>query len=162
MTPGQIVSNIEKLKGVERVGDDTFNGRPADKYRYAGAATTSTSAGQVNAEGFVYVDKETGLPLRAELNTEASGSVQGVKGIRIVAEMRDISTTVDDALFQVPPGLKQVPPEQIRAQVEALANTAAALVKALLGNMNAAAATTGGSPVLAPSPARSPSPSGSH
>jgi hypothetical protein len=162
MTPGQIVSNIEKLKGVERVGDDTFNGRPADKYRYTGAATTSTSAGQVSAEGFVYVDKETGLPLRAELNTEASGSVQGVKGVRIVAEMRDISTTVDDALFQVPPGLNQVPPEQIRAQVEALANTAAALVKALLGNMNAAAASTGGSPVLAPSPATSPSPSASH
>src|SRR6185436_20531704 len=35
MTPGQIVSYLERLKGVERVGDDTINGRPADKYRYA-------------------------------------------------------------------------------------------------------------------------------
>lgn len=162
MTPGQIVSYIEKLKGVERVGDETFNGRAADKYRYTGTANTSTSAGQVSAEAFVYVDKETGLPLRAELYTEASGNVQGVKGAKIVAEMRDISTTVEDSLFQVPPGLNQVPPEQIRAQVEALANTVAALIKALLGNMNAAAATSGGSPVLAPSPATSPSPSASH
>jgi hypothetical protein len=161
MTPGQIVSYIEKLKGVERVGDDTMNGRPADKYRYATTANTSTSAGQVNAEAFVYVDKETGLPLRAELYTEASGNVQGVKGAKVVAEMRDISTTIDDALFQVPAGLNKVPPEQVRAQVDAFTNTVAALVKALLSNMNSAA-TTGASPALAASPVVSPSPHASH
>ena len=33
---GKPVSYIEKLKGVERVGDDTLNGRTADKYRFAG------------------------------------------------------------------------------------------------------------------------------
>jgi hypothetical protein len=114
----------------------------------------------VNTEAFVYVDKETGLPLRAELYTEASGSVQGVKGAKIVAEMRDISTTVDDSLFQVPAGLSKVPPEQVRAQIDAFTNTAAALIKALLGNMNSAAATTGTSP--AASPATSPSPHASH
>ncbi len=162
MTAGQIVSYIEKLKGVERVGDDTLNGRTADKYRYATTTNTSTTAGQVNTEAFVYVDKETGLPLRAELYTEASGSVQGVKGAKIVAEMRDISTTVDDSLFQVPPGLNKVPPEQVRAQIDAFTNTAAALIKALLGNMNSAAATTGTSPKLTASPAISPSPQASH
>jgi hypothetical protein len=162
MTPGQIVSYIEKLKGVERVGDDTLNGRTADKYRYATTTNTSTSAGQVSTEAFVYVDKETGLPLRAELYTEASGSVQGVKGARIVAEMRDISTTVDDSLFQVPAGFNKVPPEQVRAQIDAFTNTVAALVKALLSNMNSAAATTGASPTLTASPAISPSPQASH
>jgi hypothetical protein len=162
MTPGQIVSYIERLKGVERVGDDTLNGRTADKYRYATSTNTSTSAGQVNTEAFVYVDKETGLPLRAELYTEASGSVQGVKGAKIVAEMRDISTTVDDSLFQVPAGFNKVPPEQVRAQIDAFTNTVAALIKALLNNMNSAAATTGASPMLTPSPAISPSPQASH
>jgi hypothetical protein len=162
MTPGQIVSYIEKLKGVERVGDETLNGRAADKYRYAATANTSTSAGQVNTEAFVYVDKETGLPLRAELYTEASGSVQGVKGAKIVAEMRDISTTVDDSLFQVPAGLKPVPPEQVRGQIDALTNTVAALIKALLSNMNSAASTAGSAPVLSASPATSPSPAASH
>lgn len=162
MTPGQIVSYIEKLKGVERVGDDTLNGRTADKYRYATTTNTSTSAGQVNTEAFVYVDKETGLPLRAELYTEASGSVQGVKGAKIVAEMRDISIIVDHSLFQVPPGLNKVPPEQVRAQIDAVTNTVAALIKALLSNMNSAAATTGTSPMLTASPAISPSPQASH
>jgi outer membrane lipoprotein-sorting protein len=146
MTPGQIVSYLEKLKGVERVGDDTMNGRPADKYRYANTTNTSTSAGEVKSEAFVYVDKETGLPLRAELYTEASGNVQGVKGARIIAEMRDITTNVDDSLFQVPPGLNKVPPEQVRAQIDALTNTAVALVKALMSNMNTAAPTTTASP----------------
>ena len=148
MTPGQIVSYVERLKGVEKVGDDTMNGRAADKYRYATTTNTSTSAGEVKSEAFVYVDKETGLPLRAELSSQSSGNVQGVKGVKIVAEMRDISTTVDDSLFQVPAGLNKVPPEQVRQQIDAFTNTVAALVKALISNMNAGAQT----PTASPSP----------
>ena len=151
MTPGQIVSSLQKLKGVERVGEETLNGRAAEKYRYANTTTTSTSAGEVKSEAFFYVDKVTGLPLRAQLNSEASGNVQGVKGARIVAEMRDISTDVDDALFQVPAGLNKVPPEQVRAQIDSFTNTVAALVQALLRNMNAGAST---STTPTPSPAQ--------
>lgn len=158
MTAGQIVSYLERLKGVERVGDDTMNGRPADKYRYANTTNTTTSAGQVNTEAFFYVDKETGLPLRADLASEATGNVQGVKGARIVAEMRDISTTVEDSLFEIPAGMNKVPPEQVRAQIDSFTNTVAALIKALINNMNTAAATTGVSPAagLAASPSPSP------
>lgn len=163
MTPGQITAHLEKLKGVERVGEETLNGRAADKYRYATTTNTSTSAGQVNTEAFVYVDKETGLPLRSELYTEATGNVQGVKGAKIVAEMRDITTTVDDSLFQVPTGLNKVPPEQVRAQIDAISNTVAAVIKALLSNMTS---QPGSSPMTAPSPATtlgaSPSPRASN
>lgn len=150
MTPGQIVSYLEKLKGVERVGDDTMNGRAADKYRYATTTNTSTSAGEVKSEAFFFVDKETGLPLRVQIDSEASGNVQGVKGVRIVAEMRDISTTVDDALFQVPAGFSKVPPEQVRQQIDAITNTLMALGKVLLSNVNS------GPPAASPaaSPAR--------
>ena len=146
MTPGQIVAYLEKLKGIERVGDDTMNGRPADKYRYAATTNTSTSAGEVKSEAFFFVDKETGLPLRAQLDSEATGNVQGVKGVRIVAEMRDISTTVDDSLFQVPADFSKVPPEQVRQQINAITNTLMALGKVLLSNMNST-----------PPPAASPS-----
>jgi len=158
MTPGQIVSYLERLKGVERVGEETMNGRAADKYRYATTTNTSTSAGEVKSEAFVYVDKETGLPLRAELYSEASGNVQGVKGAKIVAEMRDISTNVEESLFQVPAGLNKVPPEQVRSQIDAITNTIAAVIKALLTNMSTAASTSGASPTLTTSPAISPSP----
>jgi len=155
MTPGQLVSYLEKLKGVEKVGDESIDGRAAEKYRYATTTNTSTSAGQVNTEAFVYVDKETGLPLRSELYTEASGNVQGVKGAKIVAEMRNISTDVDPTLFQVPPGLNKVPPEQVRAQIDAFTSTVAAVIKALLSNM-APPASSSASPTLTASPAISP------
>src|SRR2546423_8343655 len=95
MTPGQIVNDLKDKKGVERVGDDQINGRAADKYRYAASKNTNTQAGEVSAEAFVYIDKETGLPLRTELNAESSGSVKGVNSARVVAEMRDIKTDVD-------------------------------------------------------------------
>jgi hypothetical protein len=151
MTPGQIVSYLQKLRGIERVGDDTINGRAADKYRYAATTNTSTSAGEVKSEAFFFVDKETGLPLRAQLDSEASGDVRGVKGARIAAEMRDISTTVDDALFQVPAEFSKVPPEQVRQQIDSITNTLMALGKVLLSNMNSTAP-----PVASPSasPAR--------
>jgi len=158
MTAGQIVSYLEKQKGVERVGDDTTNGRPADKYRYATTTNTSTSAGQVNTEAFFYVDKETGLPLRVDITSEATGDVKGVKGAKIVAEMRDISTNVDDSLFQVPAGLNKVPPEQVRAQIDAFTNTVAALVKALMSNMNVGASTTASPPMASLTASPTPSP----
>jgi hypothetical protein len=151
MTPGQIVSHLDRLKGIESAGEETINGRNALKYRYARTSATGTSAGDVSTQGFIYIDKETGLPLRAELFSEASGNVQGVKGAKIVAEMRDITTNVDPSLFEVPTGLNKVPEEQVRAQVNAVAGTVAAVLRTLLMNLNTAA-----SPPPAVSPTASP------
>jgi len=148
MTPGQLVSYLEKLKGVEAVGEEPVNGRTALKYRYALTAKTGTSAGELSTESFVYVDKETGLPLRTELFTEASGNVQGVKAAKIVAELRDISTDVSPTLFEVPAGLNKVPAEQVKAQIDAVTGTVAAVLRTLLANMNSGS--------TAPSPAASP------
>ena len=155
MTPGQLVAYLDRLKGIELVGDETLNGRNAVKYRYARTAQTSTTAGEVRTESFIYVDKDTGLPLRAELFSEASGNVQGVKGAKVVAEMRNISTTVEPTLFEVPAGLNKVPEAQVRAQVDAVANTIAAVLRTLLTNMNTTPPPSA-SPTL--SPAASPSP----
>lgn len=148
MTPGQIVSYLANLKGVERVGEETMNGRLADKYRYAITTNTSTSAGPVKSEAFFYVDKDTGLPLRAQLESEASNEVQGVKGARVVAEMRDINTNIDDALFQVPADFSKVPPEQVRQQIDSITRTVMALGKMLISNMNAPTPSPTPSPAL--------------
>lgn len=153
MTPGQLVARLENLKGVERVGEETVNGRPAEKYRYARTDNTKTQAGTVSTEAFIYVDKETGLPLRSELLSEATGQVQGAKEARIVAEMRDISTTVDNSMFEVPSDYNKVPPERIRQQINALTNAAAAIIR----NLMSSAATPGGSPAVTASPTASPS-----
>ncbi|HKG98239.1 MAG TPA: hypothetical protein VKA97_10510, partial [Pyrinomonadaceae bacterium] len=138
MTPGQLVAYLDRLKGIEFVGEEQQQGRTALKYRYARTAQTSTSAGEVKTESFVYVDKDTGLPLRAELFSEATGNVQGVKGATVVAEMRNIQTNVDPSLFEIPTGLNKVPEAQVRAQVDAVANTIAAVLRTLLSNMNSA------------------------
>lgn len=155
MTPGQLVSYIGKLKGLERVGDDQINGRPADKYRYSTTVKTGTQAGEVKNQAYVYVDKETGLPLRAELFAESSGTVNGINSAKIVAEMRNISIDVDPSLFAIPTGLNKIPPEQIRAQIDAVTSTATAIIKTLLSNMN----TSGpASPAPTSSPSASTSP----
>lgn len=154
MTPGQIVSHLEKLKGVERVGEEQLNGRTAIKYSYASTVNTKTQAGEVKNQGFVYVDKDTGLPLRSELVAQASGEVKGMKSAKIVAEMRDISTDVDPASFEVPAGLNKIPPAQIRGQIDAITSAATTLIKALLANLNTAPPPP---PETSPSPASSPS-----
>ena len=159
MTPGQLVAYLDKLQGIQFVGEEQQAGRTALKYRYARTAQTQTSAGEVHTESFVYVDKDTGLPLRAELFSEASGNVQGVKGAKVVAELRDINTNPDPKLFEIPPDMNKVPEAQVRAQVNAATNTVAAVLRALLQNMNTAPPPSS-SPTASPtvSPATSPSP----
>jgi len=153
MTPGQLVAYLDRLKGIEFVDEEQQAGRTALKYRYARTSETKTSAGEVKTESFVYVDKDTGLPLRAELFSEASGDVQGVKGAKVVAEMRDIQTNPDPSLFEIPTGYSKVPEAQVRAQVNAVENMVAAVLRTLLTNMSSAPPP---SPTV--SPATSPSP----
>jgi len=136
------------LKGVERAGEGPMNGRTAEKYRYSASANTNTQAGEVKAEAYIYVDKETGLPLRSELLAESSGNVKGVKAARVVAEMRDINTSVEASLFELPTGYAAVPPEKVRQQIDALTSAVAAILKAM---MNAGTAS--------PTPTSSTSPS---
>ena len=154
MTPGQLVAHLDRLQGIEFVGEEPQAGRTALKYRYARTSETKTSAGEVKTESFVYVDKDTGLPLRAELFSEASGNVQGIKGAKVVAEMRDIQTNVDPSLFEIPTGFNKVPEAQVRAQVDAVTNTVAAVLRTLLTNMNSAPPPPSptGSPAISPSP----------
>ena len=149
LTPGQLVEDLKNVKGIQRAGEEAFNGRTAEKYQYSKSANTATKAGEVKADAFVYVDKETGLPLRAELFAESSGDVKGVKAARVIAEMRDIKTDIDAPMFEVPAGYAQVPPEKVRQQIDALTNTVAAVLKAMIANL--------GSSQSSASPAASPS-----
>jgi hypothetical protein len=164
MSPGQIVSFLEKQKGYERVGEEQYNGRATDKYRFANTTQTNSQAGEVKSEAYVYVDKETGLPLHAELSSQAAGSMNGVKGARVLIEMKDLTTNVDPALFEIPQGYAKVSEQQVRQQLDALAGTVTAVLKALISNMNSGGgagsgntSSTGGSATA--TPAMSPSPS---
>jgi len=149
MTPGQIVDSLKNKNGVQKAGEEQINGRLAEKYSYATAKNTNTQAGEVAAQAFFYIDKETRLPLRAEIDAESSGSVKGVNSARIVAEMRDINTTIDTSMFDIPVGYAEVPPEKVRQQIDALTGAITAIVKAMIANMHAEPAATA-SPTVTP------------
>jgi hypothetical protein len=147
MTPGQIVAFVERQQGVERVGDETLNNRPVTKYKVAGRTQTQTTAGQVQGETYIYVDKETGLPLRVEGFGTSTGNVQGVSGGNLVAEMQDLKTDVDPSEFELPQGYSQITPEQVRQY----AQQAAAFMQTVMGFINQQQ-QQGAAPALTPTP----------
>ena len=138
MTPGQLIAFVTKQQGVTQVGEETFNGRPAIKYRAAGGTQTQTTAGQVKGETFIYVDKETGLPLRIEGFGQSTGNVQGVTGGNVVIETRDLKTDVNPTDFEIPQGYKQLTPEEVRGQVAQLGQ----LLQGVMAFINAQSAAT--------------------
>lgn len=137
LTPGQLVEDLKKINGIQRAGDDTVNGRAAEKYQYSNETKTNTKAGDVKTNAYVYVDKETGLPLRAELLAQTSGDVKGMNSARVVAEMRDINTNVDPSMFQPPAGFEKVAPEKVRQQIDALTGAVTAILKAMMAGATA-------------------------
>lgn len=149
LTPGQLVESLKNVKGIQRTGDETFNGRPAEKYQYSKTANTNTKAGEVQADAYIYVDKETGLPLHAEIIAESSGDVKGVKAARVVAEMQNIQTNIDPSIFEVPSGYSQVPPEKIRQQIDALTGAVTAILRAMVANVSSGQPSA--SPMMSPS-----------
>ena len=155
LTPAQMVDRMKSQPGVERVGDDTVNGRSVVKYRYAAAGHTTTQAGDVRAENFIYVDKDTGLPIKVETFGQSTGNVAGASRAKVVAELRDLTTTVDAASFDLPQGYAQITKEQIQQYIQ----LAAGAFKFLMSNVGQQGAAPSNPPTLnTPSGAASPSP----
>ncbi|HEV2800705.1 MAG TPA: hypothetical protein VGW12_09420 [Pyrinomonadaceae bacterium] len=161
LTPGQMVVVLQNQRGVERVGEEQRDGRTVVKYRHAATAKTASAAGDVATESFIYVDKETGLPLHADLTGQATGNVQGVSRASLVADMRDIQTTVDPALFELPTGLTKLSEQEIKQQVSQIAS----FLQLALGMMNArmggnAPASNTAAPTSSPASSPTSSPAG--
>ena len=148
MTPAQIVNQLKNASGCESVGEEAYGGRNATKYRCAAAARTGTQAGDVKTESFIYVDKETGLPLRSESLVTSSSNVAGASAVKIVTEMSNIQTSVAPTTFDEPTGMNKVDPAQVRSQVEAVVKAALAIAQSMM--------QTSSAPPPPPSPASSP------
>jgi hypothetical protein len=153
MTPAQMIEQAKSYKGIERVGEEQFNGRTAIKYRYGAVTDTKSQAGQVATESYFLVDKDTGLPLRSELvsETTSGGNVQGLKGLRVITETSEIQTTAPAELFAEPTDYRKATPEEVKGQVNAIFG----IVSTFLGQVlrtNAAQPQTqpGMSPATAP------------
>lgn len=152
MMPEQIVKQLNNLKGIERVGEEKIDGRDAIKYRYAATTDTKSQAGQVESEAFIFVDKETGLPIRSFSNVESQGNVQGVKGASLVTEINNIRTTAEPTLFAEPTDFAKVPPEQIRQQVDLFFSAATAIVTQMLKSAQTQQTAPAASPAASSTP----------
>ncbi len=128
LMPEQIIEQVKNVRGLQKVGEEKYNGRDAVRYRYAATANTQSNAGQVETESFLLVDKETGLPLRSETISQAQGNVQGYNGLRIITEISDIQTETSPDLFTVPTDLQKIDSEQVRSQVNTIFNSVALLL----------------------------------
>ena len=141
---------VEEIELVVRRGRRQYVGNC--KYRVAGRAQTQTTAGQVQGESFIYVDKETGLPLRIEGFGQTTGNVQGVSGGNLVAEMRDIKTEANLADFELPQGFSKVTPEEVK-QMTAQLTSAMQFIMNLLNQQQQGGANP---PTVVASPTASP------
>lgn len=156
MTPGQIVNQLKTSTNYQLVGDDQWQGRAVTKYRFASTTQTGTQAGEVKTEAYLYVDKETGLPLRSEtVSQSTSGNVQGITGLKLVQEINNIQMDVDPKLFEVPQGFAKVEPEQIRQQVNTVAQAALLIVQQVMKSAQTTA-NTNTAPASSPLPQTTP------
>lgn len=158
MTPAQIVNRVKGVSGCEQAGEEPFGGRSATKYRCTAAARTGTQAGDVKTESFIYVDKDTGLPLRSESIVTSSGNVAGANTVKIVTEMSNIQTTVAPDTFAEPQGMSKVDPAQVRSQVESVVKAALVFAQSMMQASSAPpppppAATSTATPSATQSPA---------
>jgi hypothetical protein len=113
LTPSAMIERL-KSQPHENLGVETINGRTATKYRFAGAAQTGTQVGTVNADSIVYVDQETGLPLRSDIFIAGANGANA----RVAIETRDIQLNPDPTSFDVPAGFNKVTAEELKQQVQ--------------------------------------------
>lgn len=148
MMPEQIVEQVKGVQGVERVGEEKYNGRDAIRYRYGAVRDTQSQAGQIATESFLIVDKETGLPLHSETvsQSKSGGNIQGYSGLRIVTDISNVRTEAPQELFDEPTEFQKIDSNQVRAQVDIIFNSVAALLTQALNQAQ--------STMASPSPAR--------
>jgi hypothetical protein len=127
MSPSAVVQRLKEKTQYEQLGTETINGRTAVKYRLRGAADTRTKVGTAQADSIIYVDQETGLPLRSEIETTSTSGA----GARITTSADNIRFTTDPSLFQVPTTMKKVTSTELKQQVQSFVATVRAVANYL-------------------------------
>lgn len=151
MTPTQIINQVKNRSGCENAGEESFGGRNAVKYRCAAAAKTGTQAGDVKSESFIYVDKETGLPLHSESVASSSGNVGGENSVKLVTELSNLQTSVSADAFNEPTGMNKIDAQQLRSQIDTILKAAEIFAQGMMQSNSRSA------PASSPSASQTPS-----
>lgn len=118
MSPASALERLKERSKYESLGTETLNGRTVAKYRFKGAVDTQTRAGTAQASGTVFVDQETGLPLRTEIDSTSSSGA----GAQIVTVTEGLQLSPDPTLFEVPTQMKKVTTAELKNQVQGFVN----------------------------------------
>lgn len=133
MSPASAIDRLKKRAQYEQIGTETLNGRTVVKYRFKGAADTHTQAGTAQADSIVYVDQETGLPMRTEIDTATSSGA----GARIVTVADSLQFAPEASLFEVPIAMKKVTSAELKQQVQGFVAAARGVATYLRDQVNA-------------------------
>src|SRR5262245_25455284 len=104
-TPHSIADRLRSHQ-LEKLGLEPVNGRTATKYRATIAGDTSSH--------MIFVDQETGLPLRSELSVVPASGVKS----RVIVEARDVQLNPDRTQFDVHAGMSKLAEQDARQQFE--------------------------------------------
>jgi len=130
LTPGAVAERFNIDAPHEQLGLDTVGGHTAIKYRLTGAGDAARKADEV-----IFVDQETGLPLRCELNAVQPGGTKS----RVIVEARDLQLNPDRLQFDVPAGMKKLKPQEAKAQIESFAGAFRSIADSIKGKSSAPA-----------------------
>jgi len=139
MSPASAIDRLKQRSQYEHAGTDTVNGRTAVKYRFKGTADTHTRVGTAQADSIVYVDQETGLPLRSEIDTSSSSGA----GARIVTIADSLQFAPDASLFEVPTAMKKVTSAELKQQVQSFVAAVRGVANHLRNQISAPAPAAG-------------------
>lgn len=131
LIPGTAAELLNPRTQYEQLGLEPVNGRTATKYRLTGAADAARKT-----EGVIFVDQETGLPLRYELTTVAASGTN----LRVIFEARDVQLNPDRSQFEVPAGMRRITTQEAKSQIESFAGPLRSFSDTISGKPTSSAA----------------------
>jgi hypothetical protein len=108
ISPGAIAEHLRPRTQFDKRDAEPLNGRSVFKYRVNAPDKTAEN------EGAIFVDTETGLPLRSDFQTSPP---TGAK-TRVIVEARELQLNPDRSLFDVPAGMKKIQTQEAKSQIE--------------------------------------------
>ena len=104
----ELLNDVVQSAKYQTLGTEVLGGRATTKYR----VTTEKSSGETNrqSETLIWIDETLGMPVRSETTDGGESSV------KVIMELKDITLTVNEQLFEIPGDYKKVAFDLIQQQ----------------------------------------------
>jgi outer membrane lipoprotein-sorting protein len=109
LPPDKLLNEARPQSHYEKLGTETINGRETVKYR----VTVRGQAGiakDTAIESLIWVDERLGMPVKSEMSS--------TDGAKVTMELRDITETVDENVFNLPQDYQKIEAREIFAQLK--------------------------------------------